>query len=90
MNDIPEKGEEESQASEANTETKGQEGTPKKKALKYLGWANGWKETPEIVRKCQEQHHQTSNVDEGPRHRGLKHHVICRTCGYEYYYDSSD
>ncbi len=55
-----------------------------------LGWANGWEEDPEIVRKCKELKHETSNVDIGPPFRGLHHVVTCNICGYIYHYDSSD
>jgi hypothetical protein len=48
----------------------------KPKEMKYLGWANGWKETPEIVLMCQE----------------LGHNVFgrCKECGYYFNVDSSD
>jgi len=40
-----------------------------------LGWANGWRETPEVVKKCQEAGHQAGN--------------ICYICKYSYQVDSS-
>ncbi len=58
--------------------------------VKNLGWANGWKEDPEIVKECERLGHKPSNVDVGPPHRGLEHVVRCDICGYVYRYDSSD
>ena len=58
--------------------------------MQDLGWKNGWRETPEIVEKCEALHHETSDVDMGPPYRGLDHVVTCRICGYQYHYDSSD
>ncbi len=55
-----------------------------------LGWANGWKNDPEIVQKCKKLNHHRSDVDEGPPMRGIQQHVMCKICNYEYYYDSSD
>ena len=53
-----------------------------------LGWANGWKETPAIVKKCREQKHEVVNFDRSGN-RGLDHEVRCHTCKYVYHYDSS-
>jgi len=58
--------------------------------MEDLGWANGWVETPDIVKKCEELKHVTSDIDYGPPHRGLEHRVVCKICNYIYYYDSSD
>ena len=55
-----------------------------------LGMANGWRETPEIVLKCKELKHDTTDKDHGPPNRGLDHRVRCRKCNYVYGYDSSD
>ena len=55
-----------------------------------LGWANGWPETPAVVTRCRELKHTPYDRDEGPEFRGIKNHVICKECGYEYWYDSSD
>lgn len=55
-----------------------------------LGWANFWGESPAIVKACREAGHKTTDVDEGPPHRGMKHVVRCTTCNYVYKYDSSD
>ena len=51
--------------------------------VKDLGWANGWIETPEIVKKC--THRQTEvNLD------CCVHQVTCVECGFTYKYDSGD
>ena len=55
-----------------------------------LGWANGWKETPEIVKKCHALGHRPIDIDRGPPFRGLDHEVRCDICGYVYHVDSSD
>jgi len=55
-----------------------------------LGWANGWKETPRIVRECQKMGHKVTCVDVGPCLRGLENVVTCNLCGYVYRFDSSD
>lgn len=47
-----------------------------KKEMEYLGWANGWKETPEIVKKCHELGHNRFGR--------------CEICGYYFNVDSSD
>jgi hypothetical protein len=62
----------------------------KQEAPVNLGWANSWEDTPEIVKKCREAKHTRSDVDVGPRNRGLEHVVKCTTCNYVYRYDSSD
>ena len=59
-----------------------------KQAVTYLGWANGWLEVPEIVRRCNEQGHTHSYVDR-THGRGLDNEVRCDICGYVYHYDSS-
>jgi hypothetical protein len=51
-----------------------------------LGYANGWGETPEIVKKCWEQDHEREGGNIG---RCLSE-TICRICGYKYKIDSSD
>lgn len=58
--------------------------------VKNLGWANGWHEDPGIVKRCKELKHKTSDVDVGPKWKGLEHVVRCDICGYVYRYDSSD
>ena len=60
------------------------------KEMKNLGWANGWTEAPEIVKKCKEAGHQPKHEERGPRNRGLENVVTCEECGYIYRYDSSD
>ena len=56
--------------------------------LKDLGWANGWKASPEIVVLCElsSDHHNTDTFD---RRFGFTHRVQCDKCGYFYQYDSS-
>lgn len=58
--------------------------------VKDLGWANGWSETPGMVKKCHQAKHKTSDIDVGPQNRGIHHIVRCDICGYVYHYDSSD
>ena len=58
--------------------------------MEDLGWANNWRETPEIVKKCRALKHSRTDKDVGPPHRGLEHVVTCEICGYVYRYDSSD
>lgn len=53
-----------------------------------LGWANGWKETPAIVKKCQKEKHEVIDFDHSGN-RGLHHEVKCYICKYVYHYDSS-
>lgn len=60
-------------------------------AFKDLGWVNGWSETPEIVKKCRELNHDTTDTDEGRiKYRGYDTVTRCATCGYKYHCDSSD
>lgn len=60
--------------------------------MQQLGWANGWNETPAIVKKCRElQHWKTPDfheIHDSPR--GDKNIVRCDVCNYIYYYDSTD
>lgn len=64
------------------------------KIMVDLGWANGWREKPDIVSRCESQDHSTpgflTDVDVGPPGRGIEHVVTCTECGYRYRYDSSD
>lgn len=53
-----------------------------------LGWVNGWKEMPKIVKKCRKQKHEVIDFDHSGN-RGLHHEVKCNICKYIYYYDSS-
>jgi len=62
--------------------------------MKDLGYANGWRETPEIVEKCGATH---DRGDQGEKHRFYSKNVGrclneygCLTCGYKYLVDSSD
>lgn len=48
-----------------------------------LGYANGWKETPEIVRQCE---HKTVTRVVG----NCLEETSCEVCGYVYKVDSSD
>jgi hypothetical protein len=56
------------------------------KTIKNLGWANGWPETPEIVKECEKLGHQTTGRDSYMNCVTIR---ICETCGYEYKIDSS-
>ena len=57
-----------------------------KQKKEFLGWANGWKETPEIVKECNAQKHKTREGGIG----NCLHEVTCDICGYYYKYDSGD
>ena len=50
------------------------------------GYANGWKETPEQVKRCRELKHPIQTVKIG----NCLTEYICPTCGYEYKIDSGD
>jgi hypothetical protein len=52
---------------------------------KELGYANGWKETPEIVKKCAELGHKQYHLVVG----NCDHEYGCVECGYSYSVDSS-
>ncbi len=54
------------------------------KEIKDLGYANGWKETPEIVKECREKHKQRSRTI-----GNCLHEYYCDKCGYVYKVDSS-
>jgi hypothetical protein len=60
------------------------------------GWANGWRQTPQAIVKCNQKGHPSlrdgsyTNVDIGPPLRGLHHVVRCNICKIIYHYDSSD
>lgn len=55
-----------------------------------LGYANGWVTKPDIVVKCDEEHHTTGahDRDNKPIGRCLTRYW-CHTCGYTYLVDSS-
>jgi hypothetical protein len=52
---------------------------------KELGYANGWKDTPEIVKKCAELGHKQYHLVVG----NCDHEYGCVECGYSYLVDSS-
>jgi hypothetical protein len=61
------------------------------RVMKDLGYANGWTETPEEVKKCRDGHNK------GEEHAGYSKTIgrclteyRCSTCGYSYKVDSSD
>lgn len=56
--------------------------------VRDLGWGNGWKQTPEIVKNCRKLKHRVSDIDHSGM-RGTDHEVRCDVCGYVYHYDSS-
>ena len=51
-----------------------------------LGWANGWGETPEVVKKCREAGHSPVEIGLG----SCVHQVTCDKCKITYRYDSGD
>jgi hypothetical protein len=51
-----------------------------------LGYANGWKETPDIVKKCEAKNHKLESKKVG---RGVTEY-ICHKCKYVYFVDSTD
>ena len=54
---------------------------------KYLGWANGWEENPEEIKKCKSLGHKTTHHSYSDR--GLHNTVVCDICKYYYNYDIS-
>lgn len=54
--------------------------------MQNLGYVNGWDETPEIVKKCEEKNHKRDFKEIG----SCKTKCICEECGYTYKIDSSD
>ena len=61
------------------------------KPMVNLGYCNGWTETPEIVKKCNEAQDrgEKHEFDGGNEGRCLNR-TTCLTCGYTYLTDSSD
>ena len=59
--------------------------------MKDLGWANGWKETPEIVTKCREarKNGEKHEMEGGKGPWSCTSVTTCKTCGYTYMVDSS-
>ena len=56
------------------------------KDLLNLGFANGWRSAPEIVKECRKKSH--SLKWEQSQRRGISYYW-CNRCGYIYYVDSS-
>ena len=54
-----------------------------------LGCANGWRETPQMVKLCQRSSHVQTDVNPTAPQSGI-HVVRCEQCGYTYTYDTSD
>lgn len=54
--------------------------------MKDLGYANGWKDTPEIVKECKEKGHEREWRSVG---RSVGEYT-CKICGYTFRVDSSD
>lgn len=54
--------------------------------MKDLGYANGWIETPEIVKKCNQLGHRGYSINRGK----CLNEYGCERCGYKYLIDSSD
>jgi hypothetical protein len=52
---------------------------------KDLGYANGWRETPEIIKKCKEMGHQQYTHHAG----NCLTEYGCGACHYTYLVDSS-
>ena len=55
----------------------------KRRQPRDLGYANGWGDTPEIVKNCP---HQQTEIHLG----SCVHQVTCVECGFTYKYDSGD
>jgi len=57
-----------------------------------LGWQNGWKEVPEIVKRCNEacKAGEKHEITESRGPWNCTHVVTCKTCQYVYKYDSGD
>lgn len=51
-----------------------------------LGYANGWRETPDVVKACKVAGHEKTIKNVG---RCLTEYS-CPVCGYKYLVDSSD
>lgn len=56
--------------------------------MKDLGFSNGWREIPDIVRECREKDH---TIEVTPEKQFRCVNIIrCPICDYEYRIDSSD
>jgi hypothetical protein len=60
-------------------------GKPKRSDYRDLGYANGWKNTPDIVEKCRKKKHSISGVTVS----NCLHEYFCDICKYKYQVDSS-
>lgn len=58
--------------------------------MKDLGYANGWIETPEIVKKCREQNNDFKHIGYRRAIGRCLNEYGCERCGYKYLIDSSD
>ncbi len=56
-----------------------------------LGWANSWRDTPEIVAKCRELEHGKKGVLKSwSDYSRCVYYATCPECGYRYKVDSGD
>lgn len=51
-----------------------------------LGWANGWKEIPDLIKTCNKKKHPIKRYNIGR----CQHEYRCDFCGYVYKADSGD
>jgi len=56
---------------------------------KNLGVANGWKEKPQELIKCEEQKHYLQGFVKERSTWSCYHHVTCEKCKIKWEYDSS-
>lgn len=55
---------------------------------KDLGFSNGWREIPDIVKKCRRKDH---TIEVSPDRQSRYVNIVrCPFCDYEYRIDSSD
>jgi hypothetical protein len=57
-----------------------------KEEMNDLGYANGWRDTPEEVQKCNDLGHRGYSINRG----NCLNEYGCEICGYKYLVDSSD
>jgi hypothetical protein len=55
-----------------------------------LGWANGWKEEPEIVKKCRQLGHELQEINMSTTYRQADYERRCDICSYVSHVDMSD
>lgn len=55
-----------------------------------LGYANGWSETPEVVKACRQKQHGKSGYMRETRLGNCLTQYECGECNYYYRVDSSD